>query len=172
MSLSINTNPLSMHAQRSLDTHVKDQAKLISRLTTGVRIGGAADDPAGQAIASRMSSGLRGIGQAIRSINDASSLLQVADSAMASVTDSLQRLREMAVAAGNGSYGDGDRDSLQKEASQLLQHITQVGEQTRFNGEAVFAPETASIGGAAKRRAVLDGLKSGWLSAAEDMIKK
>ena len=172
MSLSINTNPLSMHAQRSLDTHVKDQAKLISRLTTGVRIGGAADDPAGQAIASRMSSGLRGIGQAIRSINDASSLLQVADSAMASVTDSLQRLREMAVAAGNGSYGDGDRDSLQKEASQLLQHITQVGEQTRFNGEAVFAQETASIGGDAKRRAVLDGLKSGWLSAAEDMIKK
>ena len=54
MSLSINTNPLSMHAQRSLDTHVKDQTKLISRLTTGVRIGGAADDPAEQAIASRI----------------------------------------------------------------------------------------------------------------------
>lgn len=172
MSLSINTNPLSLNAQRSLDTHVKDQAKLISRLGTGVRIGAAADDPAGQAIASRMSSGLRGISQAIRSINDASSLLQVADSAMASVTDSLQRLREMAVAAGNGGYGDGDRDALQKEAAQLLQHITQVGEQTRFNGEAVFAQETASIGGDAKRRAVLDGLKSGWLSAAEDMVKK
>lgn len=172
MSLSINSNSLSLNAQRSLDTHVKDQAKLISRLTTGVRIGSAADDPAGQAIASRMSSGLRGISQAIRSINDASSMLQVADSAMASVTDSLQRLREMAVAAGNGSYGDGDRDSLQKEAGQLLHHITQVGEQTRFNGEAVFAQETASIGGEAKRRAVLDGLKSGWLSAAEDMIKK
>jgi flagellin len=151
---------------------VKDQAKLISRLTTGVRIGGAADDPAGQAIASRMSSGLRGISQAVRSINDATSMLQVADSAMASVTDSLQRLREMAVASGNGSYGDRDRDALQKETAELLKHITQVGEQTRFNGESVFAQETVSIGGDARKRAVLDGLKSGWLSAAEDMIKK
>ena len=172
MSLSINTNPLSLNAQRNFDAHVKDQAKLLSRLTTGVRIGGAADDPAGQAIASRMSSGLRGISQAVRSINDASSMLQVADSAMASVTDSLQRLREMAVAAGNGSYADGDRAALQKEAVQLLNHITQVGEQTRFNGEAVFSQDKVSIGGDEKKRVVLDGLKSGWLSAAEDMVKK
>ncbi|MBQ5950433.1 flagellinolysin [Massilia sp. ST3] len=172
MSLSINTNPLSLNAQRNFDAHVKDQAKLISRLTTGVRIGGAADDPAGQAIAARMASGQRGISQAIRSINDATSMLQVADSAMASVTDSLQRLRELAVAAGNGSYSDGDKAALQKEAVQLLNHITQVGTDTKFNGEAVFAQDKTSIGGDERKRVVIDGLKSGWLSSAEDMVKQ
>lgn len=172
MAMSINSNPLSLGAQRSLSSHLTEQSKLIARLTTGVRINGAADDPAGQAVAARMTAGLRGNSQAMRSLSDAGSMLQVAEGAMASVNDSLQRLREMAVAAGNASYTADDRAALQKEAVQLLQHINQVGEQTMFNGEAVFAQERVSIGGDARKRAVIDGLKTGWLSSAEDMIKK
>ncbi|GAA0408385.1 hypothetical protein GCM10009094_10630 [Massilia aurea] len=153
-------------------THDTGQAKLVERLSSGMRINRASDDAAGQAITSRLTSNLRGTSQALRSLSDATSMLQVADGAMASVTDTLQRLREMAVAAGNGSYTDGDRGALQKETQALLQHITQVGTDTSFNGEAVFSQDTVSIGGDERRRAVLDGLQSGWLSSAEDLIKQ
>jgi flagellin len=172
MALSISTNTLSLSTQRSTRTHDTEQAKVIERLSSGMRINRASDDAAGQAITSRLTSNLRGTSQAMRSLSDATSMLQVADGAMASVTETLQRLREMAVAAGNGSYTDGDRGALQKETQALLQHITQVGTDTSFNGEAVFSQDTVSIGGDERRRAVLDGLQSGWLSSAEDMIKQ
>jgi len=172
MALSISTNTLSLSTQRSMRTHDTEQAKLVERLSSGMRINRASDDAAGQAITSRLSSNLRGVSQALRSLSDATSMLQVADGAMASVTDTLQRLREMAVAAGNGSYTDGDRGALQKETQALLQHITQVGTDTSFNGQALFSQDTVSIGGDERRRAVLDGLQSGWLSSAEDLIKQ
>ena len=172
MALSITTNTLSLSTQRNLRAHDTEQARLIERLGSGMRINRAADDAAGQAITTRLTSNLRGASQAMRSLSDATSMLQVADGAMASVTDTLQRLRELAVAAGNGSYTDGDRGALQKEAQELLKHITQVGADTRFNGEQLFSQDTVSIGGDERRRAVLDGLQSGWLSSAEDMIKQ
>jgi flagellin len=172
MALSISTNTLSLSTQRSMRTHDTGQAKLIERLSSGMRINRASDDAAGQAITSRLTSSLRGTSQAMRSLSDATSMLQVADGAMASVTETLQRLREMAVAAGNGSYTDGDRSALQKETQALLQHITQVGTDTSFNGQALFSQDTISIGGDERRRAVLDGLQSGWLSSAEDLIKQ
>ena len=172
MALSISTNTLSLSTQRSMRTHDTEQAKVSERLSSGMRINRASDDAAGQAITSRLTSSLRGNSQAMRSLSDATSMLQVADGAMASVTETLQRLREMAVAAGNGSYTDGDRGALQKETQALLQHITQVGTDTSFNGDAVFSQDTVSIGGDERRRAVLDGLQSGWLSSAEDMIKQ
>jgi len=172
MALSIHSNSLSLSAQRSLDKHATAQAKLTERLGSALRIERAADDPAGQAIVARMASSLRGVSQAMRSISDASSMLQVADGAMASVNESLQRLREMAVASGNGSYSASDRAALQTEAQQLLQHISKVGSDTSFNGQAVFSQDTVSIGGDARKRAVLDGLQAGWLSSAEDMIKQ
>lgn len=171
VSLSINNNSLSLNAQRSLRLHVASQEMLLTRLTAGSRIGKAADDPAGQAIAARMDSSMRGVSQAMRSISDGSSMLQVADSALANVADSLQRLRELAVASGNGSHGAGDRATLQQEATQLLHHIDQVGARTEFNGEAIFSQDRVSIGGDERKRAVIDGLKTGWLSASEKMVK-
>jgi flagellin len=152
MALSISTNTLSLSTQRSMRTHDTEQAKLVERLSSGMRINRASDDAAGQAITSRLTSNLRGVSQALRSLSDATSMLQVADGAMASVTDTLQRLREMAVAAGNGSYTDGDRNALQKETQALLQHITQVGTDTSFNGQALFSQDTVSIGAAVRRR--------------------
>jgi flagellin len=172
MTLSINNNSLSMRVQQQLSAHNDETAKLLGRLTSGLRIGGAADDPAGQAVTARMSSNLQGMSQAMRNINDATSLLQVADDAMANVGDNLQRLRELAVQSNDGALSDDDRGALQQEANQLLSQITQVGAGTSFNGQAVFAQDDTSIGGDEKKRSVIDGLKTGWLSAAEDMVKK
>ena len=172
MSLSINTNVQSLNTQRALTLHAASQEKLIARLSSGSRINGAMDDPAGQAIAGRMSSTQRGMSQAMRNISDGSSMLQVAEGAMANVVDNLQRLRELAVASGNGAYSDKDRAALQHEAVQLLQQINEVGGQTRFNGNTIFAQERTSIGGDERKRTVLDGLKTGWLSSAEEMVKK
>ena len=172
MSLSINTNVQSLSTQRALKTHTTTQAQLIARLTSGARINGASDDPAGQAIAARMNASQRGMSQATRNVSEGTSMLQVAEGAMASVVDSLQRLRELAVASSNGAYTDKDRAALQEEAVQILQQINHVGEQTRFNGSDVFAQDRTSIGGDEKKRTVLDGLKTGWLSSAEEMLKE
>ena len=172
MTLSINNNSLSMRVRQQLSAHNDETARLLGRLTSGMRISGAADDPAGQAVTSRMTSNLQGMSQAMRNINDATSLLQVADDAMANVGDNLQRLRELAVQSNDSALSDDDRGALQQEANQLLAQISQVGVHTSFNGQAVFAQDDTSIGGDEKKRAVIDGLKTGWLSSAEDMVKK
>jgi flagellin len=172
MSLSINNNSLSLHTQRNLAEHTADAAQAIAKMASGARIGGASDDPAGQAIASRMSSQLRGMSQVMRNLNDGTSMLQVADSAMANVVDSLQRLRELAVQSGDGGMSDSDRGALQQEAMQILAQISDVGKSTQFNGQTLFSQDTSSIGGDEKVRKVIDGLKTGWLGSAEAMIKK
>lgn len=172
MPLSVNTNVNSLAAQRRAVLMDAAQARSIARMASGLRINGAADDAAGLAISERMTSSLRGMNQAIRNINDAGSLLQVADGAMAQVSENLQRLRELAIQAGNGSFSNTDRAGLQQEAVQLLNQVTQIGQQTAFNGELVFAQDTTSIGGDASRRAVLDGLRTGWLTQAEKLVKQ
>ena len=172
MSLSINNNSLSLNTQRKLADHTNEANRLIARLSSGARIGGAADDPAGQALASRMTSQLTGMSQAMRSINDATSMLQVADSTLSNITDSLQRLRELAVASGNGAYTDSDRNTLQAEADQILTHITQTGNGATFNGQTIFSQDNGNANEDKKKRAVLDSLRAGWLSSAEDMVQQ
>jgi flagellin len=172
MSLSINNNFLSLNTQRKLAEHTNEVTRLVSRLSSGVSITGAADDPAGQAITGRMKSQLTGMREAMRSINDATSMLQVADSALSNINDSLQRLRELAVASGNGSYTASDRDALQAEANQLLSHITLTGNGASFNDQAIFSQASANATEDPKKRAVLDSLRAGWLSAAEDMVQQ
>jgi flagellin len=172
MTLSINNNTLSLQAQRRLAEHTADASNTIAKLSSGSRIGAALDDPAGQAISERMSSQLRGMSQVMRNINDGTSMLQVADSAMASIGDSLQRLRELAVQSGSGAMSDTDRGALQQETTQILAQISDVGKTTQFNGQTLFSQDTSSIGGDAKVRKVIDGLKTGWLGNAEAMIKK
>ena len=172
MSLSINNLSLSLHAQRKLAEHTNEVTRLVSRLSSGMRITSATDDPAGQAVAGRMKSQLTGMRQAMRGINDATSMLQVADSTLSSITDRLQRLRELAVASGNGAYTDSDRNTLQAEADQILSQITEMGNGASFNGQAIFSPATENGTEDKKKRAVLDSLKAGWLSAAEDMVQQ
>jgi flagellin len=130
------------------------------------------DDAAGLAISSRMTTQVRGLNQAVRNANDGISLLQTTDGALASVTGSLQRIRELAVQAANASNSESDRKALQAEISQLTQEIDRIGRTTSFNGEKVFAQTTTSQVGDADQLAVLDGLRSGWLTVAENMIRE
>lgn len=172
MSLSIRSTQLSLSVQRMLSEHTSERLRLSAQLASGERIGGARDDPAGQAVASRMLSGLKGLDQARRNINDGTSMLQVADGALSNIGDSLQRLRELAVASGNGSYSQTDRTTVQAEADQILARITDVASSTAFNGQAIFSADGAGRGADPKKSAVVDALKAGWLSSAEDLVQQ
>ena len=137
MSMTINTNVVSLNAQRNLITSQMSLATSMQRLSSGLRINSARDDAAGLAIADRMNAQIRGINVAIRNANDGISLAQTAEGALATVTDALQRMRELAVQAQNGSNGTSDRANLDTEYQQLSAEVTRIATQTKFNGTAV-----------------------------------
>ena len=138
MALSINTNLLSLNAQRNLGTSQMSLATSMQRLSSGLRINSAKDDAAGLAIATRMDAQIRGINVAVRNANDGISLAQTAEGALSTVTDALQRMRELAVQAQNGSNGTTDRANLDTEYQQLSAEITRIAAQTKFNGIAII----------------------------------
>jgi flagellin len=109
-----------------------------SKLTSGKRINSAKDDPAGLAIANLLTSQIRENNQSIRNANDGISLTQVADGALSGANDVLQRIRELAVQAGNGTLNDSNRDNIQAEINQLTDQLSDIGENTKFNGLNVF----------------------------------
>ena len=137
MPQTINTNVSSLNAQRNLNTSQSSLATSMQRLSSGLRVNSAKDDAAGLAIADRMNSQIRGINVAIRNANDGISLAQTAEGALATVTDVLQRMRELSIQAQNGSNGSGDRANLDTEFQQLSAEITRIAQQTKFNGTAV-----------------------------------
>ena len=137
MTMTINTNVNSLNAQRNLGTSQMSLATSMARLSSGLRVNSAQDDAAGLAIADRMNAQARGISVAIRNANDGISLAQTADGALATVTDALQRMRELAVQAQNGSNGTGDRANLDTEYQQLSAEVTRIAAQTKFNGSAI-----------------------------------
>ena len=137
MSSTINTNVVSLNAQRNLSSSQMSLATSMQRLSSGLRINSAKDDAAGLAIADRMNSQIRGTTVAIRNANDGISMAQTADGALSTVTDALQRMRELAVQAQNGSNGTSDRANMDTEYQQLSQEITRVASQTKFNGTAI-----------------------------------
>ena len=138
MPQTINTNVNSLTAQRNLTTSQSSLATSLQRLSSGLRINSAKDDAAGLAIADRMNAQIRGINVAIRNANDGISLAQTADGALATVTDALQRMRELAVQAQNGSNGTSDRANLDTEYQELSAEITRIAAQTKFNGNAII----------------------------------
>jgi flagellin len=172
MSLSINTNVASLNAQRNLNASQGTLARALQRLSSGLRINGAADDAAGLAISERFTTQIRGLNQAVRNANDGVSMLQTADGALGTVVDSLQRIRELAVQAANASNSKADRAALQLEVSQLTQEIDRVGRTTSFNGQLLFEQSLTSVVGDPTQLEILDGLQSGWLSSAEDLIRQ
>ena len=137
MPQTINTNIASLNSQRHLNTTQSSLATSMERLSSGLRVNSAKDDAAGLAIADRMNAQIRGTNVAIRNANDGISLAQVAEGAMATVTDALQRMRELAVQAQNGSNGTGDRSNLDTEYQQLSAEITRIATQTKFNGNTI-----------------------------------
>ena len=141
----INTNTMSLNAQRNLSGTQNDLATSIQRLSTGLRVNSAKDDAAGLAIANRMDAQARGMNVAIRNANDGISLAQTAEGALGQVTDMLQRMRELAVQAANASNTSADRTSLNQEFSQLAAEVDRTLTGTRFNGSAVLAGSAGSL---------------------------
>ena len=137
MPMVINTNNNSLNAQRNLGTSQASLATSMQRLSSGLRINSAKDDAAGLAISDRMNAQVKGINVAVRNANDGVSLAQTAEGALSIVTDVLQRMRELAVQAQNGSNGTSDRANLDTEYQQLSAEITRIAAQTKFNGTAI-----------------------------------
>jgi len=144
MPQTINTNVSSLNAQRNLNTSQSSLATSMQRLSSGLRINSAKDDAAGLAIADRMNTQIKGINVAIRNANDGISLAQTAEGALATVTDVLQRMRELAIQAQNGSNGTSDRANLDTEFQQLSAEITRIAAQTKFNGTAIVGAGAGS----------------------------
>jgi len=138
MAAIINTNLLSLDAQRNTATNQNSLAMAMQRLSSGLRVNSAKDDAAGLAIASRMEAQVRGMNVAQRNANDGISLAQTADGALSSVTNNLQRMRELAVQARNATNTSADRDSLDQEFGQLAQEIQRVLGGTAFNGKNIL----------------------------------
>ncbi len=138
MTQTINTNLASLNAQRNTTTSQSSLSTSMQRLSSGLRVNSAKDDAAGLAIGERMNAQIRGMNVAIRNANDGISLAQTADGALATVSDALQRMRELAVQAANGSNGTTDRANLDTEYQQLSQEITRIATQTKFNGTAII----------------------------------
>jgi len=130
----INTNIASLNAQRNLNSSQAATNQALERLSSGLRINSAKDDAAGLAISTRFQSQINGLNVAIRNVGDGVSLSQTAEGALGAMTDSLQRIRELALQSANGTNSDADRQALNSETQQLLAEISRAGSQTNFNG--------------------------------------
>ena len=138
MAMQINTNVLSLTAQRNVAANESRLATSIERLSTGLRINRAGDDAAGLAISERMSSQIRGQSVAQRNANDAISFAQTAEGALSVMGEALQRMRELTVQSLNGMNTDGDRNALNQEIVQLRQEIERIAQDTTFNGRHII----------------------------------
>jgi len=168
--LTVNTNISSSFTRRQLESNSTALGTSLQRLSTGQRINSAKDDAAGLQISNRLTSQVRGLNVATRNANDGISLLQVAEGALQSVTDALQRIRSLGLQAMNGSNGASERAALDQEAQQLLQEINRVNETTTFAGRKVFDQGTFSVLGDLDQRAVLNALKGFWISEGEQRV--
>ena len=145
MPMTINTNIISLNAQRNLNGSQSSLATSMQRLSSGLRVNSAKDDAAGLAIAERMNAQVRGMNVAIRNANDGISLGQTADGALSSIGDSLQRMRELAVQAANATNSGSDKDSLNQEFQQLGSEITRVLGGTTFNGATILGASAGAL---------------------------
>ena len=135
----INTNLMSLNAQRNLSATQSALATSVQRLSTGLRVNSAKDDAAGLAIAERMNTQVRGMNVAVRNANDAISLAQTAEGALSKINDMGQRMRELAVQSANATNNETDRESLDAEFQALSAEIKRNLEGTSFNGTKLFA---------------------------------
>ena len=138
MGMSINTNSVSINAQRNLGLSGNSLATSMQRLSSGLRVNSAKDDAAGLAIAERMNTQVKGLAVASRNANDGISLAQTAEGALGKVGDMLQRMRELAVQSGNATNSKTDRQALQAELKQLRDEVDRVAKTTSFNGQKVL----------------------------------
>ncbi|AEL07104.1 flagellin [Xanthomonas campestris] len=141
MAQVINTNVMSLNAQRNLNTSSASMQTSIQRLSSGLRINSAKDDAAGLAISERFTTQIRGLDVASRNANDGISLAQTAEGAMVEIGSNLQRIRELSVQSSNATNSASDRDALNSEVKQLTAEIDRVANQTNFNGTKLLNGE-------------------------------
>jgi flagellin len=134
----INTNVKALVAQNSLTVNNRAMSKTMEQLSTGKRINSAADDAAGLAISTKMTSQIRGLNQAVRNANDGISLIQTAEGALNEITNMLQRMRQLAVQSASDSNTSSDRAALDAEFSALREEINRIGNNTQFNGMKIL----------------------------------
>jgi flagellin len=135
MALTVQTNAASLNGQRNLSKSGSALAASMQRLSSGLRINSAKDDAAGLQISNRLTSQINGLGVAQRNANDGISMAQTAEGAMQESTDILQRMRDLALQASNGSNSADDRDSLQNEVATLQKELTRISDTTNFGGQ-------------------------------------
>ena len=141
MAQVINTNSLSLITQNNINKNQSALSTSIERLSSGLRINSAKDDAAGQAIANRFTSNIKGLTQAARNANDGISAAQTTEGALSEINNNLQRVRELTVQAQNGTNSDSDLSSIQDEIKSRLDEIDRVSQQTTFNGVNVLAKD-------------------------------
>lgn len=150
MAQVINTNIGSLTAQQNLTMSQRSVTTSLERLSSGLRINGAADDAAGLAISERMASQINGLNQAARNANDAISLSQTAEGSLNQTTSLLQRMRELAVQSANGTNSSTDRTALQAEITQLVAEVDRIANTTQFNGlnllDGTFTSKSFQVG--------------------------
>lgn len=142
MAIYVNTNTASLNAQRNLSQSTMSLQTSLQRLSSGLRINSAADDPAGMAIAQAMTTQINGNNQGIRNANDGISLAQTAEGALGQIQNNLQTIRQIAVQAANGTISDINRSQLQKNVDQLTQEISRIIQTTNFNGTLLLSGGT------------------------------
>jgi len=138
MALGINTNVASINAQNQLSKSQNMNSEALERLSSGLRINSAKDDAAGLAISTQFDTQIRGLTVAQRNANDGISMAQTAEGGLDETVSNLQRIRELAVQAANGSIRDEDRQLLQKEVAQRQTEISRISTETTFNGQGVL----------------------------------
>ncbi|MEC7078651.1 MAG: flagellin, partial [Pseudomonadota bacterium] len=150
MSLVINTNIASITAQRALQGTGDELATAMERLATGSKINSSADDAAGLAIGQRMTAQVKGLNMAVKNAGDGMAMTQTVEGALNTISDMLQRMRELAVQSVNATNSSRDRSFLQEEVNQLTQEINRVSATSQFNGEKIldgtFVNKTIQLG--------------------------
>ncbi|MCR6627935.1 MAG: flagellin [Pseudoxanthomonas sp.] len=160
MAQVINTNTMSLNAQRNLSTSGASLATTIQRLSSGLRINSAKDDAAGLAISERFSTQIRGLDVAVRNANDGISLAQVAEGSLTEIGNNLQRIRELSVQSANATNSSSDRAALNAEVKQLTAEIDRVAKQSDFNGtkllDGTFSSQLFQVGANAGQAIAID----------------
>ena len=173
MAMTINTNIVSLNAQRNLGLSGNSLSSSMQRLSSGLRVNSAKDDAAGLAIAERMNAQAKGLAVAARNANDGISLAQTAEGALGKMGDMLQRMRELAVQSSNATNSDNDRKALQAEVSQLRSEIDRVAKTTTFNGTKIldgsFAGGVFQVGAGAGDNITVGGITNAKASALSNV---
>ena len=160
MAQVINTNTISLNAQRNLSSSGASLATTIQRLSSGLRINSAKDDAAGLAISERFSTQIRGLDVAVRNANDGISLAQVAEGSLTEIGNNLQRIRELSVQSANATNSSSDRAALNAEVKQLTSEIDRVAKQADFNGtkllDGSFSSQLFQVGANAGQAIAVD----------------